>query len=384
MQAKKSVRLFISLVLGMIILLLSALYIYDPLQVFHKPWGRDITFQKNMRLQAAGIINNYEFDSVILGTSMLQNTSADEASKLFNEKFINISMPGSDFFERKIILNYLFKKKSIQKVIYSLDSDKFIYQINGDKIYPLNNFKYLYDDNPLNDINVYLNNKDLNCLRKFSKSKKCVGKKVTLDSPGAWYMYKRHSIRYGGLAKWFSAKNNYQIKNAFKRISTTANKIQKNKTISLKNIDNKIEKAKNYVNKNLLALVKKYPHTDFLVVSPPYSRIYYALWAQYNLPAYEIHKEIIKYIAIESDNYPNLKIYAYSDQEFVDEIKKYKDPKHYHVSINAWILNAISKDIGRINSTNIDTYIETVTRKNKNYDLIKLGHEINDYLKSSK
>ncbi len=116
MKAKKSVKLFLSLVLASIILLLSALYIYDPLQIFHKPWGRETTFHKNMRHQAAGIINNYEFDSIILGTSMLENTSANEASEIFGGTFANISMSASDFYERKIILEYLFEKKNINTI----------------------------------------------------------------------------------------------------------------------------------------------------------------------------------------------------------------------------------------------------------------------------
>jgi len=384
MKAKKSVKLFLSLVLASIILLLSALYIYDPLQIFHKPWGRETTFHKNMRQQAAGIINNYEFDSVILGTSMLENTSANEASKLFNEKFVNISMSGSDFFERKLILEYLFNKKDIHKVIYSLDSDKFIYQIKGYKPYPLKNYTFLYDQNPFNDIDVYMNNKFLKCLIKISTSKECVGNIVSLDRPGAWYKSKYHSIRYGGLDKWFAVKNNSQIKAAFRTIISISKKIEQHKTVSLKNIDKKITKAKNYINDTILSLVKKHPKTQFLMVFPPYSRMYYAMWAQYNLPAYEIHNAIIKYIAIESDKYPNLKIFAYGDQKFVDEIKNYKDPKHYHYSINSWILNAIKENIGLINSENIDKYIETVTKKNKKYDLIKLGKQIDHYLKNVK
>ncbi len=384
MKAKKSVKLFLSLVLASIILLFSALYIYDPLQIFHKPWGRDITFHKNMRQQAAGIINNYEFDSIILGTSMLENTSANEASEIFGGTFANLSMSASDFYERKIILEYLFEKKNINTIIYSLDSDKYIYQNKGNRKYPIKTYSYLYDNNPFNDIDVYMNNKFIKCISTLSTSKQCIGDRIGLDRPGAWFRYKSHSARYGGLEKWFAAKNNNQIKAAFRTIIAKANKIKLHKTISLKGIEKKIEKAKVYVDETVLSMVKKHPKTQFLMVFPPYSRMYYAMWAQYNLPAYEIHKAIVKYLATESDNYPNLKIYAYGDQKFVDEIKNYKDPKHYHVSINKWILNAIKEDIGQINSKNVNRYIETVTRKNKNYDLVKLGKKIDHYLKSGK
>ncbi len=384
MKAKRSVKVFISLVLSTIILFLSILYIYDPLQIFHKPWGRETTFHKNMRQQAAGIINNYAFDSVILGTSMLENSSANEASQLFKEEFINISMPGSDFYERKIILDYMLRKKEIKSVIYSLDSDKFIYQIKGYKRYPLKNFSYLYDNNPINDIDVYMNDKYLKCLRKYTISKTCIGDSIGLDRPGAWYKSKKHRIRYGGLDKWFAAKNNYQIKNAFKQISTTAKKIQQGKKVSLKNINNKIEKAKKYVDENLLAIVKKYPNTEFLVVSPPYSRIYYAIWAQYNLPAYEIHKAIIEYLVQESMEHENLKIFGYEDNTLVDNIAKYKDPKHYHYSVNAWITQEISKNRGLLTTKNIDVYLRSNTKKAQDYDLIDLGNKIDRYLKSNK
>lgn len=384
MKAKKSVKVFLSLVLSTIILFLGALYIYDPLQVFHKPWGRDITFHKNMRQQAAGIINNYSFDSIILGTSMLENTSANKASEIFGGQFVNISMPGSDFVERKLILDYLFKKKTIKKVIYSLDSDKFIYQIKGYKLYPLKNYAYLYDQNPFNDINAYLNNKFLKCLKKFSVSQKCTGDRIGLDRPGAWYKSKHHSIRYGGLDKWFAANNNYQIKNAFKQISSTTSKIAQEKTVSLKNINIKIEKAKHYINKNLISLAKKYPDTEFLIVSPPYSRIYYAIWAQYNLPAYEIHKAIIEYLVQESMQYKNLKIFGYEDNALVDDIAKYKDPKHYHYSVNAWITQEMSQNRGLLTVDNIDMYLQSNTKKAQDYNLIKLGNEINSYLSTDR
>ncbi len=384
MKARRSVKIFISLILSTIVLFLSALYIYDPLQIFHKSWGREATFHKNMRQQAAGIINNYEFDSIILRTSLLENTSANEASKIFGGNFVNISMSGSDYLERKLILEYLLKKKIIKKVIYSLDSDKFIYQIKGYKLYPLKNFSFLYDDNPINDINIYLNNRYLKCLRKFSKAKECTGNISSLDRPGAWYTHKQHSVRYGGLDKWFAVKNNYQIKNAFKKISSTAKKINKGKVKSLKNIDIKIENAKKYVNGTILDIVKKYPNIEFMLVSPPYSRIYYAMWAQYDLPAYAIHKAVTRYLVQKSNEFDNLKIFGYENNQFVDDIAQYKDPKHYHYSINSWMLKEMSKDGGLLSISNIDTYLETNTQKAQEFDLINLGHKIDSYLNDSK
>lgn len=64
-----------------------------------------------MRQQAAGIINNYDFDSAILGTSMLVNTSAKEANEILGGRFFNISMQASNFYERSFVLQYAIDKK---------------------------------------------------------------------------------------------------------------------------------------------------------------------------------------------------------------------------------------------------------------------------------
>ena len=73
------------------------LYLYDPVQIFHKPYFRERTFFGDMRVAARGIIQHYPFDSYILGTSMLENTSAREAKEKLGGEWVNISMSGSTF-----------------------------------------------------------------------------------------------------------------------------------------------------------------------------------------------------------------------------------------------------------------------------------------------
>ncbi len=132
---RQLVLVLILAALGPMAALLSALYVYDPLALFHKPWGRPETVHENMRLQAAGIIRHGDFDSVILGTSILENTSAREASRLLGGRFVNISISAGDFFERGLILRDLLAHRPVREVIYSLD---FIYlnQRKGYLSYP--------------------------------------------------------------------------------------------------------------------------------------------------------------------------------------------------------------------------------------------------------
>ncbi len=385
MKAKKTVYIFILSIITTCTVFFSALYIYDPLQLFHKHWiGKPNTLIANMRQQAAGIINNYEFDSVIIGTSMVQNTSSKEASQVFGGKFINIALAGSDFYERSFLLNYIFKKYKIKKVLYSLDLSGLINAREGHRAYHIDTFKYLYDDNPFNDFNAYLNDKYLKCLLTFSSSEVCVGKTKTLDRPNSWHTYKSHIVRYGGLDNWFKAENNDQVKAKFKHISTIAKNVQNGKTISLINIENRIVKSKKYINKNLIFFVEKHPKIEFILFLPPYSRIRYATHAQYNKPSFEMYKLMAKYLVEKSNAYPNMKIYGWGNHSFIDDIANYEDPSHYEYKINTWMLSAIKRDEGLLTTENIDNYLKTFTQKALDYNLFELGNKIDEYLKKVK
>lgn len=384
MQAKKSVNIFISLVSGMIILFLTTLYIYDPLQIFHKTWGRDITFHKNMRQQAAGIIDNYEFDSVILGTSMLENTSANEASQKLGGDFVNISISGGNFYERSLILEYTLNKKNIKKILYTLDNSLKNNKLKGHKTYSLNSFNYLYDQNDLNDLQVYMNDKYLKCLLTFSKKGECVGIKKDFDRLNAWYKIKYHSMRYGGLKNWFKAKNSQQVKKEFKKISTAAKNVKNGKSVKKDHIEKNIGDSKKYIDKTIMKYVTSYPNTEFILILPPYSRMLYAQWAQYNKPTFEIYKTMIQYIVDKSDQFENLKIFGFGNYSFVDDIAIYKDPQHFEYKINSWMLDAISQEEGLLSKSNINQYLDLFTQKALEFDLIQLGEKFDTYLQKNK
>ena len=77
--------------------------------------------------------------------------------------------------------------------------------------YPIETFNFLYDQNQFNDFKIYFNDKYLKCLYGFSQDNNCIGNKVSLDRPNAWYMQKRHTSRYGGIKNWFKMKHNKKM-----------------------------------------------------------------------------------------------------------------------------------------------------------------------------
>lgn len=381
---KKAIKIYILIIVIIPLFLIGLIYHYDPMQIFHKSYiTKDLHLHGNMRQQAAGIINNFEFDSIIIGTSMLENTSSFEASKLLGGNFVNISLSGSDFYERNFVLSYALKKKDIKKVIYSLDS-VYVEQRKGHPRYALETFDYLYDKNSFNDFEVYWNEKFYKCIITFSKESNCIGTKKTLEYPNNWINSKDNQIRFGGLDNWFNAKNNNQIKSAFSSIVENSKKIKKNEKVSLDGIEEKIKKSKEYIDEFLLKNVSNYPNTEFIMFFPPYSRVNYAMWKQQNLPKYEIHKAVISYLTQKSSEYKNLKIYGFEDNDFLDDISNYKDLSHYHQSINSMMLNNFKNNIGLLTKDSVDSYIKISEDKALNYNVFEISDKISEYLKNNK
>jgi len=375
MNGWKWIKIFVILSFLCLAFIAGVGFIVDPLKLFHKPYFFKDKLNFNMRLQASGIIRNYEFDSIILGTSILENTSSSEASKILGGDFFNISLSGSDFFERSFVLNYALEKKKIKKVIYSLDYIGLVNSKLGHKTFPIDSFDYLYDNNYLNDFKQYLNLNTLPSSIRFAFSKK-----TNFDTPNEWFSVTSQASRFGGIDNWFKDLNNTQINNAYKGFLSTIDAIKNKKTIIDTNIEEKITASEKYLKKYLLEYVKNNPNTEFNLIIPPYSRILNAINAQYKKSEFIRIKKSIKFLVENSEKYPNLKIYGWGDKDFPNDISLYKDLTHYHPKINSKMLYWIKENDGLLTLNNIEKYLEVFEKKSLDYDLLKIGKKIETFL----
>ena len=375
MKYKHIVFLFIGTSFSLAILFLGVIIYHDPLKLFHKPWNYKNHLHSSMREQTAGIIRHIEHDSIILGTSVLQNTSAREASKCLGGQFINISTAGSDYFERSFILEYALKKKKIKKVLYSLDD---LGKVRwGDPAYNYKNWNYLYDDNRLNDIKIYLNEKYLTCLFSFTSKEKCMGDKRDFDRPGAWYLWEENIRTFGGFENWLKHRNSPNMKHLFKVISNALNLMEKTKTIHNKtNSLFDLTRSKKYINKYILAYAQQYPETEFIFIVPPYSRLAFSLLVKTDITKFIVYLDSLKYMVSLAEMNSNIKVYAWGNDKIVDDLSNYRDLTHFSHTINSWILKSIENNEGLLSIDMIDKYLEEFTKKAIEHDLTEIKEKI--------
>ncbi len=365
-------------------------WLVDPYRIFHKPWVRDNYFPNDtgMRAEAAGIINTERFDSIILGTSMAENFSAQEASQIFGSSFVNISLGGSFISERSFVLNYALRKQALRNVIYSVDWGTLESgSITGRLIEP---YTYLYDQNPFNDLMIYVSNPKIfryalcrNLV--ISSDRRCPNRRNDLETLVEWHSNWEHSKRFGGLDKWLEAKNNPQIIDALKSISQSIDLIETGQVhpVDWHNLELSKTKHQKVFEENLLRHAINHPDTGFYFFFPPYSRLNFAILKQSDPQRFEEYLGILRLVVNECAKYPNVKVFGFETEDFLDDIANYKDTSHYHQRINSEMLHWMKNGEHELTPENIEPYIQVITERAAAYPLKEIGTQIGAYLTSA-
>lgn len=370
-------KLLISFVLSAILtfgVILLRVYWADPLHFYSLDTSK-AKYSSNMRVQAAGLINNLDFDSVILGNSHMENTSCREAEEVFGGKFINVSLSGSNLYERAVLLDRILSKGNIKTVYLMLASrlDK-----TGHGKYSIENWDYLYDSNRFNDIKYYFNSHDLMCILTFSNSPACVGTYRDLDRPNAWYTFPAHNSRFGGVDNWVKHYTNNQLRPVLTK--TIPDAIQKqSKGVSNEVSSKTIEQIDMAVAEALEKFVKTYPQTNFYCYFNPDSLLSRSV--ENASGRFGFYKEFVRETVKTLTPYPNVKMYGFDNLEFTQNLSYYKDLTHYQPQINSMLLKLIAEDKYRLSSANVDSYLSKLTERVENYDLISFNQMIQKGIK---
>ena len=344
----------------------------DPFALWHKPFycPNQVYEYKNMRYNAKRFLERSDYDSLIFGSSMLENTSAKEAAKKLGGSFINISIRGSHFNERRFILDYaLAKNKNIKQVLTTFDIE-IIPFLHTFSYLAMKHWGVLYDKEMLNDYSVYTNKETLAYI--FSTFFKLIGGKEVscenrdFDRPASFFAESEHLL--GGIKNF--VKNDYNLnetKSAVEKI--------KNKQISKDELNPKdLALIKELFDKDVIEPIKNHQDTEFIMIVAAYSVVKSAIAFQTNPAGARLQKYFLKYLL--DQNLPNLKVYGFDDMGFTDDIANYVDLGHYSKDINSKMLDWIAQKKGILTTQNFDEYWDKYEQKSKAFDLSKFLEEL--------
>ena len=287
----------------------AALYAFDPLQLFHKPWGRQLAFTTQSRFQSAGLLRTYEHDGIILGSSVLNNTSPKEAGEILGGQFLNISMDGGNFYERSFVLADALHSSKIGHVIYSLDWLPIGPSRHSAKR-PLDEWTYLYDE-PF-PLRVYFNPQYLACLPNWDPVGCVTGFVITdLENLGAWKNDPLHAQRFGGFANWVKSRGVKQMEAVFRRV--IAESQAPARELEVKAATALFRRIKATFDPEVLSFAAAYPQTEFSFIVPPCFRYVHAYRLKREPSTFLAYELWLRYLAEISAEHNNVSVYAFDD-----------------------------------------------------------------------
>jgi hypothetical protein len=317
-------------------------YIVDPFHQYRVKTFYPIAYiSKLQRYINPGFAKNYDYDSIILGSSISENFVISDVKKILNfQKPIKLCISGTSAYEEGLTLKTALKHKKVKNVLYGLDTFLFWGNPNrirhGAKTFPY----YLYDNKILNDYQYIFS------LDTTVHSIKVLYNALIDDKNSIKYNYdKMYQWQHTVPSSHFSKK--YVLKKWDER---------KKSDIAYQPNNNFMFYKKSF-DKNFLDLIKVYPNTNFIIYFPPYSILAYKLEQEQKV--FQDRLKFKKYIFEATKQMSNVKIYDFQIAKNVTHnLSNYHDLDHYHQKINKWVLEQIKNNNFKVNEKNIDSILK--------------------------
>lgn len=310
----------------------------DPLFHYHAPLEKYEYPINNERYQNDGISRNFEYDSIITGTSMAENFMKSEADQIFNANFIKVPFSGATYKEVNDNLCRAYDTgKNIRYVIRSLDYTHLIEDKNTYKPH-MDYAAYLYDDNLFNDLNYVLN------------------KSILFDKTFEVIRY----TKSGSKTTDFDIYTNWNANFSFGVGTVLDSYTLEERNLTPQHLTNEERiMVQENIRQNVTDLAKKHPETTFYLFFPPYSICYWDELQNNGQIDWRIDAE---QLAIEEIlEVPNIKLYSFcTNFDLVCNLDNYKDQGHYGEWVNSWILEWMHNDEYLLTKNNYHEYIETI------------------------
>lgn len=343
------------------LLALAAYFVIDvdPFFHYHAPYtDRYYYTLDNQRSQNDGIIKRFQYDAIIAGSSMLENTKASELDALFGTHSIKTIFAGATYKEiNDNLATALACNPNIKMVVRGLDT----WMLTQDKdamrtelgTYPT----YLYDDCPLNDA-AYVFNRDVLFDRVFSMKEAA---KAPDFQPGITsfddYSWTMQVYTFGPGA-------------ALPAPIPAASKPGEPVHLSAEERQTVLASAE----QNIAALAKAYPDVTFYYFITPYSLAWWNNRVRSgNVYSYLEAEQILIEKTLECEN---IRLYSFNLlTDIVADLNNYRDNAHYGSWINSLILRYMKDGYCLLTKDNYREYLAAELKLYTTFDYTALNDQ---------
>lgn len=335
------------LIITLLLLLICALLVlvFDPFYHYHKPLPGLKAVLNEKEYQCIGSIRHFDYDAVIAGSSVAENYNNAWFDERFSCKSIKAIRSYGATGDLIYFINEAFEDHELKYVFYNLDPSSFKSDV-GTTFEETGCPMYLYDNNPVNDVE-YLFNKDV----LFERIPYMLAQSFLMN-------YDEGTSYNWGQWKTFDLAMCTGIYLRHPRIEEMHD---------AHSYDDTLESNLQAIS----SMVEEHPDTVFYIFMPPYSM----LW--WDNTYREGDTEFYLYAMEEAINrlsaYDNVEFYYFmNDREVITNLdNNYLDTLHFSPDINYYLCECLADGKGKVSSENSAEVMA---------DMRRLAYEITDSL----
>jgi hypothetical protein len=301
----------------------------DPLQYYRKAKYPPL-FQPGKRYQNPALARTYDYDTVLIGTSLSENVSASEVESALGGTFLNLAMSGASMREQKLLLDVAIRAGHVRTVLWEINYE---YLRGGpdwvtdfDGPFPF----YLYDRNPFNELHTYLLSIDTlkSSLRILAGVSGLIRwEPQPLERMQAWDWKTDRKLGADELKKVWRTLQSHASQPEVRTMMGEITAANMNRSFD----------------ENVLPLLKAYPQTKFIFFFPPVSVLRHLFYDRLR-PGTARDVVLNKRHIIRSlRDVPQVAIYDFQGVEsVVTDFSKYYDLGHYSRGVHRWMLDSMA------------------------------------------
>ena len=304
------------------ILLLSlcalTVYLVDPFEHYRESAILPLYDQESYN--NPGIAKNYDYNAVILGTSMVEMSHPSVIDECFGVSSVKLPMRGSHTAQMGWQIAHVLDTHELKLAILAVDA----YSLMGPPDDMEEIYDYLWNDSALDDVG-YLLNLDV-LLVRVPRMLRNLGRSTATKRDD---MYQWTDVT-------FSAQS------VFDSFSFQPQR-------EMTDPDYRLERSTENIRRHIETYVAAHPETTFKIYMPPYSVAYWYVMTRGGLSEqqYRSRARVCELLL----DYPNVEIYDYSSRlEWITDLGNFFDYSHHSGAISDAIMRAMAAGENRVTS----------------------------------
>ena len=321
----------------------------DPFQQYRLAQAYPPRFYTSFhRYIAPGLAKHAQYDTLLSGSSIVENTRNSAIGRACGGTGLNVAMPALTASEQALIVATALAARPLARVILILDFNAF----SGapDQRNPLAGPlpAYFYDRNPANDFPYVLSWGVL--VRSWRIVRGDASERFRTDSDAPW---------------WWADEKRFSRDEVVRRLDP------RDLNAQFQQPPRDLAGMQASFARNLLPLLRAHPATQFDLVWPPYSIVVWADFVQRR--QLDVSLDFKRWVFATTSDLPNVRVIDLQGvAEITHDLDRYTDLYHFAPSVNEWLVAEACGDRYRVGAENVDALERELRRQALAFDPARL------------